>query len=496
MPTVRSLLLVIALFIVLPSASAAFAKRPARPSKSGGGRGFGAASPAPRSSKRSSNKRPSNDAASRLAGRKPLAKTETTTSLEKKLQQQHEESCAVAASRFAIGADGADGSYRGGWERRSVPPDALSPGNEPYASDRLLLRSKEPLLSPADCQSLIDDMEAHGAVHGWDARYPVDGFTREVNLADIPSAVGTLNRLLAGSLLPAVERELGFAASTLRVNEALIVKYDAATGNNCLPVHVDFSLVTVNIALSDAADFDGGGTWFQYSGERLLAPRGAAVMHAGALPHCGVPVSRGTRYQLVLFLLSTAHADVSGRLQAIGAATGAKAQKELMDLALSTTVLERAVARNPRDGESWSQLAHNRWHAKDLKGAAAAFERVLELSGRRDFAALCSLAAVEREAGRAAKALPLLRHALEVGAPPSPTAEQEMFSTQHNAGMTLMELGQYDQAGLIFEQLLDTDPKARDTWAALGVCMSELDQPEAALACQRQVMSLSVQASA
>ena len=146
-------------------------------------------------------------------------------------------------------------------------------------------------------------------------------------MADIPESVALLNRALSASLLPAAAAEFdAFSASELRVNEALVVKYDASTGNNCLPVHQDFSLLTLNVALSERADFTGGGTWFQHSDLTLLADRGECVMHAGGIPHSGVPVASGTRYQLVLFVLSTQFADVAERLKAIGAETGAKRQ--------------------------------------------------------------------------------------------------------------------------------------------------------------------------
>ena len=46
--------------------------------------------------------------------------------------------------------------------------------------------------------------------------------------------------MLRSTLLPAAAAAFGFAPSTLRVNEALVVKYDAASGHNALPVHVDY----------------------------------------------------------------------------------------------------------------------------------------------------------------------------------------------------------------------------------------------------------------
>ena len=60
----------------------------------------------------------------------------------------------------------------------------------------------------------------------------------QVNVADIPEAVSILNHELQSTILPAAAAQFAsIAASELRVNEALIVKYDAANGHNCLPVH-------------------------------------------------------------------------------------------------------------------------------------------------------------------------------------------------------------------------------------------------------------------
>ena len=499
----RRLELLVLLFAMLPLASTSFAaansgrgKKAPRASKGGGsGKGFGAS---PSSPPPSSGKKKKRSAAATL----PNLSNERTASLEKKLASDHEANCAKAAQLWATCDDDATSAYSGGWEAYPAPSGGVSPGNMPYGTDRLLLKSAAPLLSADDCQALIDQMEAHGAVNGWDARYPVSGFTREVNVADIPESVALLNRALRSCLLPAAAAEFNaFAASELRVNEALVVKYDASTGNNCLPVHQDFSLLTINVALSERADFTGGGTWFQHNDLTLLADRGEAVMHAGGIPHCGVPVASGARYQLVLFVLSTKFADVAGRLQAIGAASGAKKggterDNPLLDLELSDTALRAASRLNPLDAETWSQLAHNRRRAGELAEACRAFERVVSLSAECDFAALTSLAQVRSELNQPDESLRLLQRALEVGAPPSPSAAQETLAAQHDAGMALMALGRHEDAGLVFEAVVDADPSASASWSALGLCLTELGQPEAALACQRQVLAIAAAAAA
>ena len=462
-----------------------------RPPNSGSPkRGFGSQPPPP-----PPPRRPQQAAASSLDVKLKRPQPAAASGLDAKLKEQHRSNCEASAARWGTlsGDDALPGTYTGGWHEYEAA--SVAPQNAPYGTDRLLLRSRAPLLSEELCASLIVLMEAHGAANGFDARYPVTGFTREVNVADIPDGVVLLSEALRTTLLPAAAAEFPSACrpSSLRVNEALVIKYDAATGNNCLPVHQDFSLLTINVALSPRSAFRGGGTWFEHSRETVLTERGEAVMHAGGLRHCGVPVAQGVRYQLVLFLLSTDHPDVAGRLQAIGAAAGAKAAqggRAPLDIALSTAALERACALNPLDGESWSLLGCNRRQQSDLDGAARAFERAASLSADTDFGALVNLAAVRSAQQRPADALAALQKALAIGAPPSPSQPADELMALHNAGMQLFTLGSVEEAGLVFEAVVEADPDALDSWAALGLCMAKLGQEEAALACQRQVLRI------
>ena len=64
------------------------------------------------------------------------------------------------------------------------------------------------------------------------------------------------------------------------------------------------------------------------------------------------------------------------------------------------------------------------------------------------------------------------------------------LSQQHNLGMDLMAQQKYEEAGLAFEAVINVDPTAIDSWSALGICMKELGQTDAALVCQKQVMRL------
>ena len=67
-------------------------------------------------------------------------------------------------------------------------------------------------------------------------------------------------------------------------------------------MHADGSLFSINILLNDPADFDGGGTYFELTCQRVRPPRGSAIAHSGDLRHCGKPITRGERYLLVGFI--------------------------------------------------------------------------------------------------------------------------------------------------------------------------------------------------
>ena len=74
----------------------------------------------------------------------------------------------------------------------------------------------------------------------------------------------------------------------------------------------------------------------------------------------------------------------------------------------------------------------------------------------------------------------------------APTARERTYLEQspHNTGMALLSEGKFEEAGLSFEKALDLDPDAIETWSALGVCMTELGQPDAAIVCQKHVLRL------
>ena len=85
------------------------------------------------------------------------------------------------------------------------------------------------------------------------------------------------------------------------VRDLFFVKYDLLKQNE-LKLHRDGSLVSFNILLNDASEFEGGGTYFKHLDKVIGIEKGDCVIHSGKVLHAGHPITSGERYILVGFL--------------------------------------------------------------------------------------------------------------------------------------------------------------------------------------------------
>jgi hypothetical protein len=65
----------------------------------------------------------------------------------------------------------------------------------------------------------------------------------------------------------------------LRLADGFVVKYDAEKGQKELKPHRDGSVLSFNIALNPANEFEGGGTWFDSIGDAIKIDEGQIVSH-------------------------------------------------------------------------------------------------------------------------------------------------------------------------------------------------------------------------
>ena len=167
--------------------------------------------------------------------------------------------------------------------------------------------SRAPLLRPEECAAAIRAAEGWAATTGgWSTSRHFEVPTTDVPLRHLTSLLPSLNRALRDVLLPAAAAAYYPAATAsavrLRVLDGFLVRYQAGKQAG-LPTHCDQSLLSYTIALNEPTEYEGGGTFFRALGAALDAPHaGHAVLFPGRLEHAGQPITRGTRYVIVLFM--------------------------------------------------------------------------------------------------------------------------------------------------------------------------------------------------
>ena len=167
------------------------------------------------------------------------------------------------------------------------------------------------LLDQAECATLVAQADAHAAKHGWGSvhrRYP----TTDLPVTCLACAEDFVPRL-ERRVLPLFRRYFGSRyGGRLRFRDLFVAKYDA-TAQAGLAGHVDSSLLSLIVQLSDDSDFDGGGTCFDHIGLTVHPGQGGAVVFLGKVFHAGLPVTRGCRYILAALVDRVVAADPGPR---------------------------------------------------------------------------------------------------------------------------------------------------------------------------------------
>eukprot|EP00808_Paulinella_micropora_P028944 g73836.t1 len=85
--------------------------------------------------------------------------------------------------------------------------------------------------------------------------------------------------------------------------DLFFVKYSAQKGaQRDLGIHVDGSPLSFNLLLNLPVEFEGGGTYFEATGEVVTNTQGSVLCHSGLARHGGWAINSGERYLLVGFL--------------------------------------------------------------------------------------------------------------------------------------------------------------------------------------------------
>lgn len=176
----------------------------------------------------------------------------------------------------------------------------------PFQNGHLLHKTSRPIFSPEECQRMIDEAEFMASEMGWTTKRHGNYPTTDIPIAELPSTLRLLRKTLEERIYPLLRKQFEPYlpdGTKLRVADGFIVKYDAEGGQSELRPHRDGSVVSFNIALNKASEFDGGGTWFESLGDSIRIDQGEIVSHASGIMHGGHGITRGKRYIMVCFVI-------------------------------------------------------------------------------------------------------------------------------------------------------------------------------------------------
>ena len=124
-----------------------------------------------------------------------------------------------------------------------------------------------------------------------------------------------------------------------------MLKYNASHPQT--DVHVDEALLAFTIALSPAAAFEGGGTYFEHIDRVVEMAQGHATFRPGAVRHAGSTVHSGLRYVIGGFIAVDSRVEHVRRLNERGSKILLKSPPSDEELALAEKLFRWAQAINP-----------------------------------------------------------------------------------------------------------------------------------------------------
>jgi hypothetical protein len=154
-----------------------------------------------------------------------------------------------------------------------LPPNVCARGSEHKTGEGIVCVSNEPILDPAECRWVVDEVnrvangwksdksakETIGTDNIWSRPFPDRLWLREV-----PGLLDWFETRLRSHLFPMLQSlypDIIRKADDLRCHDAFVVRYDAS-GMADLEIHQDTTSFSFTIALNDKEEYEGGGTVF------------------------------------------------------------------------------------------------------------------------------------------------------------------------------------------------------------------------------------------
>lgn len=158
------------------------------------------------------------------------------------------------------------------------------------------------LLSAEECKQVLQAVLSATDEQGWTANRHRAYATTDIQSCQLPAVDRWVRRTLRERLFPALNR-LYFPRNVMEFSfrDLFFVKY-FAEGQRGLSIHLDGSILSFNVLLNPANEFEGGGTFVEHLQKTFEISQGDCFAHSGRVRHAGTNVTRGYRYILVGFV--------------------------------------------------------------------------------------------------------------------------------------------------------------------------------------------------
>lgn len=163
--------------------------------------------------------------------------------------------------------------------------------------DRQLTYKIMPCFTKDLCNSIIAEAESTQWTTARHDLYP----TTDIPVENLIKNKDQINEIIKSKVFPWIEDWFGLPKESMYMNDLFVVKY-SAEGQRKLTIHRDVSIVSFNVLLNEASEFEGGGTKFYYINKLVPIQKGEVLIHSGKLYHAGNEVTKGNRYIMVGFV--------------------------------------------------------------------------------------------------------------------------------------------------------------------------------------------------
>lgn len=358
------------------------------------------------------------------------------------------------------------------------------------SSNALIHVTKKPLFTAAEMDEVIAMAEREGVSHLHDPAQKERAdlkYGEQVaigkSVKSLPGVLRWFNKACEEVLWPqmaALFPSLITDGSQLRAHGIVVLKYNSSQPRT--DVHVDPALFAFTIALSQRANYEGGGTYFEHVGATVEMEQGHVTFRPGAVRHAGAAITGGLRYVIGGFIAVQDRVEHIRRLNARGAEYVGKATAQGGDGALglidhAVSLFKLGTRLNAECALCSANLGDAYLRVDKNVEAEAALRRQVELVPADDDAHY-ALGMALRSQDRDAEAAAAYQSALAI--------EPKNFLCHSFLAGSMGALGRYADEKHHYLEAIRLRPSDVKTYLNLGISHSSLDEAEEAEAAFRR----------